>query len=272
MEQHSYIHLCQPGRDKSCGACCGLYNYVDSSRTSLTERLKERTRLFLSLNEPSLQELAEFSAYLRSCEDQRRRYEVIYCCEFLGFLDEEMKRVGCLLHPLQNGGRDLRDVSFYGRELCAGHFCPSFHYLSSLEKKVVVDVLDDWYVYGLVVTDIDFVKDFFRHLSDEIGEIPKEEAFQDDELKGIIKEYLELKIDWPFRSEDAKRFGQYYFDGSQYMIRFIDYKSLGLERSRFDRIFMSLSSEFKNANDVHMAEEIISHYISSFAKVYMKTY
>ncbi|MCX7816890.1 MAG: hypothetical protein N2317_05215 [Syntrophales bacterium] len=272
MEQSSYIHLCQPGKDKSCAACCGLYNYVDSSREALTERLKNRTKIFSSIREPDLEELAKFSACLRSFEDQRRRYEVIYCCEFLGFLDEEMKRVGCLIHPFQNKGKDLREISFYGRELCAGHFCPSFHYLSPLEKKVVVDVLDDWYVYGLVVTDIDFVKEFFRHLSDAIGETPKEEAFQDDELKKLVKDYLELKINWPFRSEDAKRFGQFYFDGSQYMIKFIDYKSLGLERSRFDRMFLSLSSDFRSAEDVLRAEEIISHYIISFATTYVKKF
>lgn len=40
------IVLCQPNESKSCGACCGLYNYVDSSRSSLTLRLRARTRRF----------------------------------------------------------------------------------------------------------------------------------------------------------------------------------------------------------------------------------
>ncbi len=41
-----FVHLCQPDASKSCGACCGLYNYADSGREALTERLRNRTRLF----------------------------------------------------------------------------------------------------------------------------------------------------------------------------------------------------------------------------------
>ena len=39
-----FVHLCQPDASKSCGACCGLYNYADSSREALAERLRGRTR------------------------------------------------------------------------------------------------------------------------------------------------------------------------------------------------------------------------------------
>ena len=41
-----FVHLCQPDPSKSCGACCGLYNYADSGREALAARLRNRTRLF----------------------------------------------------------------------------------------------------------------------------------------------------------------------------------------------------------------------------------
>ena len=88
------------------------------------------------------------------------------------------KRVGCLLHPAQNGGNDMRDVSFYGRELCDGHFCPSYHFLSRTEQRILLDLLDDWYLYGLCLTDIDLVKGYFRHLADSLGEMPPPERFR----------------------------------------------------------------------------------------------
>ena len=83
-------------------------------------------------------------------EDARTIYEVIYCCEYLGFLDEAEKKVGCLLHPCQNGGSDMRGVSFYGRELCEGHLCPSYHYLSREEKVALTNIANDWYPLRLM--------------------------------------------------------------------------------------------------------------------------
>lgn len=43
-------------------------------------------------------------------------------CWALGFLDRSEVKVGCLLHPARNGGRDLRDLTGYG-EKCAREFC-----------------------------------------------------------------------------------------------------------------------------------------------------
>ena len=43
------FHLCQPGRGASCGACCGLYNFRDHSRATLTERLGAQTDTFAPL-------------------------------------------------------------------------------------------------------------------------------------------------------------------------------------------------------------------------------
>ncbi|MBF0477480.1 MAG: hypothetical protein HQK59_16990 [Deltaproteobacteria bacterium] len=43
-------------------------------------------------------------------------------CWALGYLDRAFKLVGCLLHPVQNGGRDLRGRIDYGHK-CAREFC-----------------------------------------------------------------------------------------------------------------------------------------------------
>jgi hypothetical protein len=263
------VHLCQPDAAKSCGACCGLYNYADSSRSSLVERLRRRVDLFHRMVEgPG--DLAAFSAAVLASEDQRKRYEVIYCCQYAGFLDPGEKRVGCLLHPEQNGGADMRDVSFYGRELCDGHFCPSYHYISAQEKLALICIIDDWYLYGLCVTDIDLVKTYFRLISDGVAEMPSPERFRTEPLRGAALAFFSLKIEWPFRSASANRFGKYYFDGSQYMIKRIDYESLGCEKSRFDPIFLSLSSEFRSRSEMERAEEMIQGRLDDFIHVYSR--
>jgi len=271
MEEREFIHLCQPDGCKSCGACCGLYNYADSSRSSLVAKLRKRTELFRETVK-SAEDLPRFSRTIARWEPRERLYEVIYCCEYLGFLDAGERRVGCLLHPLQNGGRDLRDVSFYGRELCDGHFCPSYHFISREEKQALINVIDDWYLYGLCITDIDLVKEYFRFLSEGIGEVPRPERLKEGPLKELVHQFFSLKITWPFRAADTNRFGKYYFDGSQYMISHIDYERLGCERSKFDRIFLSLTSHFATAESLRVAEAMIRDCIENFIRAYCEKY
>jgi hypothetical protein len=267
MQESPSIHLCQPDAGKSCGACCGLYNWADSGRESLVERLRGRTRRFQQMVRGPA-DLPSFSEATRSAEDQTKRYEEIYCCEYVGFLDEDEKRVGCLLHPLRNGGADMRDVSFYGRELCAGHLCPSYHYISDAEKQALLYVLDDWYLYGLCLTDIDLVKNYFRLISEAVYEMPSPVRFKDGILRETARRFFSFKVAWPFRSAAANRFGKYYFDGSQYMISHIDYDALGCGRSRFDAIFVSLSSEFRAGEEVRRAEDMIQAGIDAFVQSY----
>lgn len=265
----NFLHLCQPDHNKSCGACCGIYNYADSARESLTRRLRGRTSIFRNMVQ-GRNGLSEYSRIIRESEDQTRRYEVIYCCEFAGFLDPEEKLVGCLLHPCLNNGEDLRDISFYGRELCDGHFCPSYHYISRSEQQALLNIIDDWYLYGLCLTDIDLVKAYFRLISDAVGEMPDPAVFQMAGAREATYNFFSMKLSWPFRSPDTNRFGKYYFDGSQYMIRHIDYDILGCDRSIYDQIFLSLSSIFTDQADLRWAEGIIMSHIDAFIRSYGK--
>jgi hypothetical protein len=262
-----FVHLCQPDASKSCGACCGLYNYADSGREALTERLRNRTRLFREIVHGP-EDLPRFSAMANGMEDGRKRYEVIHCCEYVGFLDKQERRIGCLLHPIQNAGRDMRDVSFYGRELCDGHFCPSYSYISRAEKLAVLEILDDWYLYGACITDIDLVKEFFRLVSEAAGEMPNPSCFRHPALREAARRFFNLKLTWPFRSDAANRFGKYSFDGTDYAIFVIDYGALGCDKSRFDRIFLSLQSTFRNRHDVQKAEELIRQHLQDVVDRY----
>ncbi|NLN60099.1 MAG: hypothetical protein GX147_05210 [Deltaproteobacteria bacterium] len=261
------VHLCQPGGGKSCGACCGLYNYADSRKASLSLRLHERTRLFREAVR-GRGDLPAYAARILETEDPAKRYEVIYCCEYLGFIDPEERKVGCLLHPCGNGGEDLRDASFYGKELCAGHLCPSYHYLSREESLSLVHIVEDWYLYGLCVTDIDLVKTWFRLIADRVHEMPASRRFVVGPLRDISLRFFSLKLTWPYRSSDTNRLGKYYFDGSRYMTRPIDYGALGCEPSRFDGIFQSLASEFRHGGEIRRAEGLIQGYIDDFAARY----
>jgi hypothetical protein len=214
--------------------------------------------------------LKTFAHLVQTTESQEKIYEVIYCCEYAGFLDDTERTVGCLLHPLQNSGTDFRDVSFYGKELCDGHFCPSYYYISEEEKRALLTIIDDWYLYGLCVTDIDLVKQYFRLISEELGEMPSAGKFENADLKESALQFFTLKTSWQFRSPETNRFGKYYFDGSQYMIHHIDYEALGTQRSPFDKIFLSLTSQFDTRRDLDRAEALIAGCIDDFVARYRR--
>jgi len=270
-EDFPIMVLCQPDARKSCGACCGLYNYVDSSRESLTLRLAARTRRFLEMVRlPG--DLETYAEATFAAEDFRKRYEVIYCCEYLGFLDEDQKKVGCLVHPMQNEGIDMRTGSFYGQEVCAGHLCPSHHFIPRSQQLILLKIIDDWYLYGLCLTDIDLVVGYFRLIADRIGAELKPDVFDHEGLKAVALEYFNWKITWPFRSAEANRLGKYYFDGSQYMVSHIDYEKFGRDLSPLNALLLSLSSEFRHGGEVDLAEKMIWSNIERFVALYREIF
>lgn len=260
------VHLCQPDEEKSCGACCGLYNWENHARATLKILLQGRRELFFSLQEPR-----DWDAYSRMCEaltPSPKLCDTIYNCEFLGFLDSREKRVGCLIHPSLHNGVDLRTCSFYGAKLCDEHVCPSFNHLTTVEQQAVVLSIHDWYLYGLVITDIDFVKEFFRHVQDRLGDSVHVEGLRNSKIRQALQDFFVLKERWPFLSEE-NRLGKYYFSHSEYRIARIDYKKKwGMKPSRFDKIFVSLSSAFRTGNDILEAEAIIEEKIRKFVRVW----
>ncbi|MHB8769401.1 MAG: hypothetical protein ACYC7J_00160 [Syntrophales bacterium] len=264
MPNERSIHLCQPDAGMSCGACCGIYNYADSSPEALRGRLRRRTARFRG-DVRGRDDLTAFARTIRLAEDQTRRFDVIYCCEYVGFLDPGERRVGCLLHPAQNGGVDLRGVSFYGRDLCDGHLCPSHQFLSPAEQTTLVEILDDWYLYGLCITDIDLVKGYFRHIGECIGGTPRPEMFREGPAREIARRFFAFKLDWPFRSPESNRWGRFSFDGSEHRIRPIDYAAIGGEPSRYDGIFLSLCSRFRDREQLRRAEGMIRENVEAAA-------
>jgi hypothetical protein len=258
-------HLCQPDECKSCGACCGLYNYQDNSRAVLIERLRRRTEIFATLRGDSEQYSCEVATF-----EGAKLYETIYNCEFLGFIDEGHKRVGCLLHPQLNNGADLREISFYGEDLCRQHLCPSHEKLTTTEKEMVIRLLDDWYLYGLCITDIDLIKSYLFHIQNAVGE-EFDPARLDTRptLKRLMKEFFSWKEQWPFRRKEALRFGKYYFLEGEYHIAHIDYEGLGLDPSPYDGILLSLASDFRDKTEVSAAEGMVCKNIEGVIALYL---
>jgi hypothetical protein len=232
----------------------------------LFDRLCRRTEIFTTLRGDPEQYRHEVAGL-----EGAKLYETIYNCEFLGFVDQGHKRVGCLLHPHVNNGQDLREISFYGAELCQQHRCPSYEKLTTPEKSVVIRLVNDWYMYGLCITDIDLVKSYLSHIQNAVGEeFNLDNLNKNPALARIMQSFFSWKEQWPYRQHEALRFGKYYFVEQEYHTVHIEYERLGLEPSSYDGILISLASAFEKKEEVLAARELVRENIEKAIALYIQ--
>lgn len=116
--------LCSPSPLLSCFACCPPIrprNYDHLDHEAILKREFRANRLDYLRNGPMFRPIVGFS------------------CWALGFLDEEGRRAGCLLHPSRNGGQDLRFLIDYG-EKCARESCRA----AKAFERLSAEVQDFW--------------------------------------------------------------------------------------------------------------------------------
>jgi len=133
MSAYHSIMLCQPDNKKSCGACCGQFNWQDHTRNVIQDIIELQTEFFHSLTDYT--NLSKYKEEVNDSINNTKLFETIYNCEFLGFINKEHTKTGCMLHPAVTGIPDLRNNCFYGTEICESHFCPGFGCLSEVEQK-----------------------------------------------------------------------------------------------------------------------------------------
>ncbi|MFH0844586.1 MAG: hypothetical protein V1930_03855 [Pseudomonadota bacterium] len=114
-----YPTLCFPDHEKSCFACCppirpAGYEHIQY-RDILKRFLREDTESFKKRND-AIGPITGLS------------------CWALGHMYNSFKQVGCMLHPAQNDGVDLRYRVDYG-EKCSRETCREEKIFSKLDKN-----------------------------------------------------------------------------------------------------------------------------------------
>jgi hypothetical protein len=151
--------LCFPDLQKSCFACCPPIRpsgYEHLQHKNINKRiLRENTASFVR-EERTIVPITGFS------------------CWALGYLDEDCRLVGCLLHPGQNNGLDLRYRVNYGNK-CQRESCREAQLFSELGWPVkrfwlhLADGLDSFF-YSSRGTNLLFrMIDWGTHLLDVIS-------------------------------------------------------------------------------------------------------
>ncbi|ADO75210.1 hypothetical protein [Stigmatella aurantiaca] len=264
------FHLCQPGQGASCGACCGLYNFRDHSRAALTERLAEQTaRLRNVPKEP-----AAWHGAARELAESRREaplFPAVRVCPLLGFLDEAQQQVGCLGHPKATGGVDLRNCGVYRASICETFTCPSFSWLTDEQARLVQAACPDWYLYGLVITDVEFVRGCLRLIERELGGPAKpEKVLARPAALAAMRRLFALKETAPGRDAHAPIFGRFTPDTEgEPTSRTLNYARLGVRASPEDDVVLCLGYIPGDAQTLAAARERVRLHIRAVSRALM---
>ena len=196
--------LCQPDNRKGCAWCCGLYNVRESGRADLVRRLGRRTERF-SLVPRTVDGILQYGGETKIDERLELVDPNFYSCEFVGFLNRDETRVGCLLNPGSpgNGGVDWRGLSFHGGAACSGFFCRAFRVLTEGEQKIIIGILDDWYLYGSLLSDIDYIKRVFRFVEESFGRPLDPEWTHQPDARSVLLQFYRWKIEPPRSLSDT---------------------------------------------------------------------
>lgn len=211
-------HLCQVNSHVSCGACCGLYNVADPSRPALVKMLAARTKAFHAAPR-TVEAIFQYKGETQKREGQERPMPDFHHCPFLGFVGPDRATVGCLLHPQADGNQDMdfRSLSYYGGMTCHIYFCPATRLLPERYKQILRIVLDDWYLYGLVVTETKLLTALFEELETRLGrELYAADFTTLRSRREALKHLFLLRVSWPFRAPHNHRLANYFFNDHLY--------------------------------------------------------
>lgn len=253
------VYLCQVNERVSCGACCGLYNVKDLSKSRIESMLLQRTKAFSSV--PRTEEGIEaFGKKVEGFTPEKRPFPEFHHCPYLGLVGDERRRVGCMLHPAASGndGKDFRWLSWYGAMACRVYFCPTHRNISPDYLMIVREVIDHWYPYGLIVTEHRLLCAFFAEVENRIGRRPHFTDFRPRSIAAdLFLTYSSLKSDWPYRRKDAPGPCHYMFENGEYDRPSVFRELADIPGSRYEVIFQELDSGFGTAEQMIRAERYL---------------
>jgi hypothetical protein len=253
------IYLCQVSETVSCGACCGLYNVPDLSREKLEILLSNRTRDFESV--PRTEDgIFDFQRKNKGSHRLSRPFPQFHHCPFLGMIGGEKRRVGCLLHPAVpgNNGVDYRSQSWYGEQACRTYFCPTTNKLSRVYQFILVQIIDNWNDFGLIVTEHSLVTAYFKEVETRLGRcISVGDYTRNIHAASAFKEFAKLKSKWPYRRPDAPGPCNFFFENGEYPRPVVFRATPDIRLSPYEGILMELDSGFTSEEEIEAADQLL---------------
>ena len=262
------VYLCQVSPTVSCGACCGLYNIKQLSREKLTRMLEARTGRFAKVPR-TVDTIDRFALETHRTEGRQRPMKNFHHCPFLGLIGPANRTVGCLLHPLADGnaGIDWRGLSYYGAMACATYFCPTCRELVPAHKRLIRQATDNWYDYGLMITETDMLATFINQVEQRLKRpVDGRDLERSPLAAAAIRHFLAIKTDWPFRDPERGRPANFFFNKKEYQPPAIDLTRLGVSESQWSPVLAALWSVLPDLFALREAESLLDGMADELAR------
>lgn len=259
MNDTDTIYLCQVSETVSCGACCGVYNLPDLSREKLDILLSQRTEDFAAVPRTE-NAIFEFQRKNKGPHRLSRPFAQFHHCPFLGLIGSNKSRAGCLLHPAApgNNGVDYRSLSWYGEQACRTYFCPSTSKLAAVYTSIILHAIDDWYVFGLIVTEHSLLTAYFKEMESLLGrDLTLSDYSQSIGARNAFREFAELKSTWPYRRENAPGPCNFFFENGLYPRPEVFRSTPDIRLSPYEIILRELDSGFSTREEVDAADQLL---------------
>ncbi|MBS3754301.1 MAG: hypothetical protein KGY56_01215 [Desulfobacterales bacterium] len=267
MSTSGDIYLCQVSQTVSCGACCGLYNLAVPSRQGIRSLLERRTAAFARVPREMAAVLDFGQRESEALSKNPAPMPEFHHCPYLGFIGRKKSRVGCLLHPRaeNNNGIDLRGLSHYGSMTCQMYFCPTHRRIAPDFKRILRSVIDDWYLFGLVIQEKALLSAFYEEITRRCRSsgLDPAAAFRPHARK-LWDRLFGLKISWPYAADNSP-LANYFFNDELYPKPQVDYSAAGSTGSRYDAIFRELHSVFASKAELSAAEQLLDGLFAELA-------
>lgn len=259
-------NLCQ-SESLTCGACCGLYNFRDHSREAISAELRRHSDALKGA--PHTREAFAAKAAALKASAPSSLFPLVRVCPLLGFLDEDDSRVGCLAHPAVISA-DLRDCGVYTAEICESFTCPSYIWLDDALAELIQAACNDWYVYGLVVTDVEFVRAILSLLVEELARPVTASELLRHALPQVGR-LFSLKATASGRQNDGRIFGRFEDSGDEDpKMRMIDYDRFGTHSAREDLIVLCLGYAPQTAAELAAARTQVAQHLNDITQALLR--
>ena len=202
-------------------------------------------------------------------EEDPALFPSVRVCPLLGHLDAGRTRIGCLAHPLATGGQDLRDCGVYDSRTCEAFLCPSHSWLSEEEADMVATACaGDPYLYGLVVTDVPFLRAALDGVAALSGARVERRHLADAIFRRAFARLLALKEELAPGSDGF--FGAFRAGAEgEPVARAIDYAALGRDAaSAHDVILTCMGADPRSGNDLDELEDEVRRRLEACARTF----
>jgi hypothetical protein len=157
-----------------------------------------------------------------------------------------------------NNGVDYRSLSWYGETACRTYFCPTTQKLPSVYQAILILIVDNWYDFGLIVTEHSLVSAYFEEVESRLGRrITVADYTQNFPATSAFREFVDLKSKWPYRRQDASGPCNFFFENGLYPRPVVFRATPEIRLSPYEKILRELDSGFSSTKEIEAADQVL---------------